>query len=89
MEKEVPEIAEELNSLLSQIKGVTKVSEELTLSYIVQISDEENRSDVEKVGLVLAEQAKGYGFTLEVIPVTEEEVQLAKQKLEEHLASQN
>ena len=86
MEKKVPEIAAELTSLLSQVKGVKKVSEELTLSYLVQIDKEENREGIEKVGMVLAKQAKAYGFALEVIPVTEEEVRMAQDKMAEHLA---
>ncbi len=86
MQKEVPAIAEELTNLLSQVKGVKKVSEELTLSYLCVIGSEEDREGVEKVGVTLADQARKYGFVLDIIPVTEEEVKVAKDRMAEHLA---
>ena len=89
MQKEFPEIAEEIRGLLSQIKGVQKVSEELNLTYLVQIEAEEDREGVEKVGAALSDQAKGYGFALDVIPITEEEVKLAKEKMAQHIADQS
>jgi len=86
MQKEVPAIADELTKLLSQVKGVKKVSEELTLSYLCVIGDEKDRKGIEKVGATLTDQARKYGFVLDVIIFTEEEVKVAKDKMAEHLA---
>lgn len=84
MDKNVSEIVNELTGIFSQIKGVKKVSENLTLTYVVVISDEESRTSVEKVGEVLSQQSKKYGFEIDVVTATEEEIQLAKQKASDY-----
>ena len=88
MQSEVPEVAKELFNIISQIKGVKNVSESLNLSYVVVVEDEESKKGVEEVSNVLAEQAKKFGFELDVTTATEEEVQLARDKMAEFV-SQN
>lgn len=87
MQKEVPEIANELTGILTQIKGVKNVFEELNLSYFVVVESDEDRKNVEKVGKVLVKQAKKYGFNLDLIPVTEEEYKTAQEKLSNYNAT--
>lgn len=82
------EITKELTNTLSQIKGVEGVALTPSLTYLLRVKSEEDRESVEKVGGLLAEQASKYGFELEVVAVTPEEVQEAEQRMAEHI-SQN
>jgi len=85
MDSNTHEIVKELTSIFSQIGGVKKVSENLTLTYVVVVADEDSKQNVEKVGSLLSQQAKKYGFELEVVPATEEEIQQAKDKASEYV----
>jgi len=80
MDKNISDVVNELTGIFSQIKGVKKVSENLTLTYVVVVSGDDCRENVEKVGSALASQAKKYGFEIDVVTATEEEIQQAKEK---------
>ena len=86
MQKEVPEIAKELFAVVSQIKGVNSVSETVSLTYVAVVEDESCKENVDKVGAVLSTQAKKYGFELDIISATKEEIELARENAAAHLA---
>jgi peptide subunit release factor 1 (eRF1) len=81
MHKDTPAMAEELRQLLSQIDGVKKISETLSLHYVTVVDSEDKKENVAKVADALSEQAKQFGFTLEVIPVTQKELDELQNKL--------
>lgn len=81
MHQDTPAMANELKQLISQIDGVTKLSETLSLHYVAVVDSEEKKENVIKVGEELSSQAKQYGFTIEVIPVTQKELDELQNKL--------
>lgn len=81
MHKDTPAMADELKNLLSQIDGVKKISETLSLHYVLVVDSEDKKENVLKVGETLSQQASNYGFTLEVLPVTQKELDEVKNQL--------
>ena len=65
----------ELRDVVSRAKGVEGVAEEITLEYIVQVKNESDKENVEAVGGLLSAQARRFGFSVEVIPFTKEEIE--------------
>lgn len=78
----------ELRGTISKILGVKSIEESLSLEYIVAVDKEEDRETVEKVAAVLSSQAQAFGFTLDLVAVTSEEIKEAESKYAEYVASQ-
>lgn len=76
----------ELRNVFSSISGVKKLGETMTLTYVVEISSENDRESAEKVGAVLQSQAEKYGFLLDVIVATSEEINKSKELMAEHVS---
>lgn len=84
MLENIEEVTKELFKIVSQIKGVRGVSQNLCLTYVAEVETEEQKINVEKVGEHLSQQARKYGFELEVAAATSEEIKLAQEKLKEY-----
>lgn len=77
---------EELRKTLGGINGVKNVQEQLGLEYIVTVSSQEEKTNVEKVAELLKNQATKFNISLEVIPVTEFELKEIQEKLMKQLS---
>lgn len=86
--KQLPEMAEELRKILSATNGAKAINETLSLQYVVEVEDDAGKESIQKVGMVLSAQAEKFGFTLDVIPATTEELKEAEKLMSDHLASQ-
>lgn len=86
--KDLPDLISELRNVFSQIKGVKSLDEMFSLSYIVEVSSDQEKENVEKVAGTLSIQAKKYGFDLEVTPVTSQELEGVKKQYAEHISKQ-
>ena len=85
LKEETVEMAKELRQLLQQIKGVQGFTETFSLSYVLAVDSEESKVKVQDVANVLTEQAvKNHGIDLEIIAVTQEEMQEAADKFREY-----
>lgn len=81
-EKELPEFIQELRNLLGSIQGCNgRLNETLSLSYVVVVDTEEQKSAVEQIGNVLSQQAAKYAIDLEVTPAMPEEIKEAREAL--------
>lgn len=86
MQKDILEMSEELQQILSTIKGVEAVQEFVKISYFVQINSEDCREGVEKVAAALEQQAMQHGINLQITAVTLEEINRAKQAMSQQLS---
>lgn len=78
----------ELRQTLSSINGTKGIQENLTIEYIVEVDTESEKEGVQKVGDVLSSQAERFGFSLEVVPVTADELAEAESLYAKYLAEQ-
>ncbi len=78
-------VIEELRGVLSKINGVSKFTEIVSLSYILEVGTQEDKLAVEKVGNLLTEQATKYNIDLEITAATSEELAEAKKMYDEHV----
>lgn len=76
------DIIKELREAISQIKGVESISEDLDFTYIVEVSSESDKQNVETVGGLLSAQARRFGFSIEVVPFTRAEIEEGRKKIE-------
>lgn len=79
------DMLKELRLALSQVKGVKSINENMSLVYVVAVADESQTESVEAVGSLLATQARRFGFEIEVLAFTEEEIKEASTKVEESI----
>lgn len=88
-ENDLPEFMRELRHLLGNLKGVSgRITETFSLSYVLVVNNEEERSAVLQVANMLTEKAaQDHGIDLEIVPATVEEVEHAAELLKQHQAA--
>ena len=82
------QIIKELRLQISSIKGVKSLNETFSIEYVAEVVTDEEAESVLKVGAVLSAQAERYGFHIEVVPATTEELLKAKTLMAEYVANQ-
>lgn len=87
--KDTVEIVEELRKILGSIKGVKILQERLSLSYLALVESEEHKESVRKVSDALIKQASQYNFDLDVLALTEEDLQNLQNGKEEEKEAPN
>lgn len=88
LKSEILEMIDELRQIIGGIKGVKSVQERFGVSFLVVVSNEEERENVNKVAEKLGQQADNYGFDLDITAATESEVDQAKKLAANHVAKQ-
>lgn len=85
-ENSLPEFLRELRNLLGNIKGVKgRITETFSLSYVLVVDSEEDKTAAETVANMLTEQAaKNHGIDLEIVPVTAAEMEEAAEKFKQY-----
>jgi len=79
MNKDILKISKELYDLICTIKGVQKVSENTSLTYICVVEDDEAKENVNKVAESLMNQASQHNLELSIIPFTEQDLEKIKE----------
>lgn len=80
MNKDIPSMADELRDLISQVKGVKGISESFTVHYVTLVDSQESKENVRKVAQALSSQAKKFGFDLDIVAATQEEIDESKRR---------
>lgn len=88
LNSEIVNIVKELRDLVGKINGVTKVEEKFGVSFTLTCKTEADKAAASKVAAVLTNQAEKYGFELEIVTATEEDMDKARSLAAKYAAKQ-
>lgn len=81
MDKKIVDVSSEILDILQRVQGVSGVSEDVLLTYVVVVKSDEHKEGAEAIGHTLIAQANKFNINLDIGVYTEAEVKEAQDKL--------